>query len=51
VTRLNPEDLDGPSSYSIRRETPGQVLWNRVSVTASLFTTALAAAFILGRKQ
>lgn len=51
---IDTEERDGESlSYSYRDhpETPGEVLWNRVSVTAGLFVTAMGAAFLLGRKR
>ena len=38
-------------SYRTRPETPGEIVWNRVSVTATLFATAMASAFLLGRKR
>ncbi|MGT2426456.1 hypothetical protein [Amnibacterium kyonggiense] len=51
MTHLDPNDFGGEPSYSIRRETPGQVLWNRISVTGGLFATAMVSAFLLGRKR
>lgn len=51
---INTEEHDGePLSYSYRDhpETPGEVLWNRISVTAGLFATAMGTAFLLGRKR
>jgi len=51
VTHLDPDGLSGEASYSVRRETPGQVLWNRISVTGGLFATAMISAFLLGRKR
>ena len=40
-------------SYSTRSkpETAGEILWNRISVTACLFATAMIAALTLGRKR
>jgi hypothetical protein len=54
VSDLDPEAPTGtPESYSYRPrpETAGQIWWNRISVTASLFATATGAAFLLGRKR
>ncbi len=54
VTDTDPEALTGnPESYSSRPrpETSRQVWWNRISVTTGLFTTAISAAFVLGRKR
>jgi hypothetical protein len=51
MSRFDPDSLTGVPSYSVRQETPRQVLWNRISVTASLFATAMGAAVLLGRKR
>lgn len=52
MTRLMPEELgDEPVSYSIRREASGQVVRNRVGVTASLFGVAMGLSYLLGRDR
>jgi hypothetical protein len=52
VHDLDPDAAARALSYSYRKpETPGQVVWNRISVTASRFATALGAAILLGRKR
>lgn len=51
VPHLDPNELPGEPSYSVRREAPGQVLWNRISVTGGLFATAMISAVLLGRKR
>lgn len=51
---IDPEARTGRvESYSSRPrvETNRQVWWNRISVTTGLFTTAMGAAFLLGRKR
>lgn len=49
---LDPEAPTGQrDSYAYRPETTGQIWWNRISVTATLFITAITAAFVLGRKR
>lgn len=40
-------------SYSVRarRETPREVLANRIGVTASLFGAAMGLSYVLGRRR
>jgi hypothetical protein len=54
MPNIDADAMDGPPlSYSVRarEETSAQVWWNRISVTASLFTAAMGISFLLGRKR
>jgi hypothetical protein len=54
MPNIDADEMDGPSlSYSVRAkpEASARVWWNRIGVTASLFTAAMGVSFLLGRRR
>lgn len=52
MPRNRPGDPADPRlSYAIRRETPAQVLADRIGITSLLFGIGMAASVLLGRSR